>query len=180
MPDEPGAYHLLFYEEDLDMAKEIGLDVFRTGVEWALLEPAEGRYSRETLLLFRDYLSSIRQRGLNSWVTLHHFTNPRWVWRRGGWESKEVAKRFLAYVDYVARELGDLIDVALIFNEPNMYTFLAYVKGDLPPFGFLSLRHMQRASQVIDDTILAARDVLKSYGLKTSFTHSFTIFKTKI
>lgn len=179
MPDEPGAYHLLFYEEDLDVARGIGLDVFRTGVEWALIEPAEGRYDKEALRLFRDYLSSIRRRGLRSWVTLHHFTNPRWVWKYGGWESREVGRRFLAYVEYVARELGDLIDVALVFNEPNMYKFLAYVKGDLPPFGFLSLRHMQRASQVIDEAILAARDVLKSYGLQTSFTYSYTRFETK-
>ncbi len=179
LPDEPGAHHLLFYEEDLDMAREIGLDVFRTGVEWALIEPAEGRYDREAIRLFRDYLSSIRRRGLGSWVTLHHFTNPRWVWRYGGWESKEVGRRFVAYVEHVARELGDLIDVALVFNEPNMYTFLAYVKGDLPPFGFLSVKHMQKASQVINETIIAARDVLKSYGLRVSFTYSFTKFETK-
>jgi beta-glucosidase len=179
LPDEPGAYHLLFYEEDLDLAKRIGLDVFRTGIEWALIEPAEGRIDKEAVRLFRTYLSSIRERGLRAWVTLHHFTNPRWVWKYGGWESKEVGQRFLAYVEHVARELGDLIDVALIFNEPNMYTYLAYIRGDLPPYGFLALKHMRRASQAVEEVIMEARDVLKKYGIKASFTYSFTKFEAK-
>ncbi|MEM1598461.1 MAG: family 1 glycosylhydrolase [Pyrobaculum sp.] len=179
LPDERGAYHILFYDEDLELAKAIGLDVFRTGVEWAFVEPREGAYDKEALRLFAQYLSSIRERGLRAWVTLHHFTNPPWVWKHGGWESREVASRFLNYVDLVARELGDWIDVGLVFNEPNMYAFLAYVKGDLPPFGYLSLKHMNKALGVIDEAILQARDVLKSYGISTSFTYSYTKFETK-
>ncbi|MEM3834342.1 family 1 glycosylhydrolase [Pyrobaculum sp.] len=179
LPDEPGAQHLIFYEEDLEIAKSIGLDVFRTGVEWALIEPAEGRYDKEAIRLFRQYLADVKSKGFEMWVTLHHFTNPRWVWRRGGWESREVASRFVSYVELVARELGDLIDVAVIFNEPNMYTFLAYIKGDLPPHGFLSIKHMRRAQAVIDEAIAAARDVLKSYGLKATFAHSYSKFESR-
>ncbi|MFN3804393.1 MAG: family 1 glycosylhydrolase [Pyrobaculum sp.] len=179
LPDERGASHIFFYEEDLDLAKSIGLEVFRTGVEWALVEPKEGKYDREALRLFEDYLGSIRRRGLGAWVTLHHFTNPRWVWKYGGWESREVARRFLSYVEVVGRELGRLIDVALIFNEPNMYLFLAYIRGQLPPFGFLSPKHMKRAEGNITSTILAARDILKSYGVSTSFTYSYTRLETR-
>ncbi|ABL88859.1 glycosyl hydrolase family 1 [Pyrobaculum islandicum DSM 4184] len=179
MLDEPGAYHILFYEEDFDIAKAVGLDVFRTGIEWAIIEPREGYYDKEALKLFNEYLSSIKRRGIKTWVTLHHFTNPRWVWKYGGWESKDVTRRFLSYVDYVARELGGLIDVALIFNEPSMYTFLAYIRGDLPPYGFMSLKHMRRALSNINETILMARDILKNYGVVKSFTHSFTKFESK-
>ncbi|ABO08056.1 family 1 glycosylhydrolase [Pyrobaculum calidifontis] len=174
LPDERGAQHFLFYEEDLDIARGIGLDAFRTGVEWGLLEPREAVYDGETVKLFRTYLSSAKSRGLKLWVTLHHFTNPRWVWKWGGWESREVAKRFLSYVDLVARELGDLIDVALIFNEPNTYAYLAYIRGDLPPYGFLAVKHWRRAQAVINAAIAEARDVLKQYGIPTTFTFSYT------
>lgn len=178
LPDEPGAYHLLYYEEDIKIARDIGLEAFRTGIEWALVEPREGIRDLEAIRLFRKYLSYIKEAGLKTWVTLHHFTNPRWVWKYGGWESRHVAKKFIEYVDLVGRELGGLIDVALIFNEPNMYTFLAYVRGVLPPFGFLSIKHMRNAQRVIDDAIVQARDVLKSYGVATSFTYSYTKFET--
>ncbi|ACB39666.1 family 1 glycosylhydrolase [Pyrobaculum neutrophilum] len=179
LPDEPGAHHLLFYEEDLDLARRLGLDAFRTGVEWALVETREGEYNRESIRLFSDYLASIKRRGLKTWVSLHHFTNPRWVWKHGGWESRHVARRFVQYVELVARELGGLIDVALLFNEPNMYTFLAYIRGDLPPYGFLSPRHMRRALENIKRAILEARDVVKSYGVAVSFTHSYTKIESR-
>jgi len=179
MPDEPGAHHLLFYNEDISLAKAVGLEIFRTGVEWAMVEPVEGRYDREALRLFERYLGDVKEAGLETWVTLHHFTNPRWVWRHGGWESRVVAARFLSYVDLVARELGDYIDVAIIFNEPNMYTYLAYGRGDLPPFAYLSIKNMRRAQSVIDRAITEARDVLKSYGVKATFTHSYTRFEAR-
>ncbi|MEM1902861.1 MAG: family 1 glycosylhydrolase [Pyrobaculum sp.] len=178
LPDEAGALHLFHYREDIDLAKGLGLEAFRTGIEWALVEPREKSYDKEAVRLFFEYLKYIKERGLKTWVTLHHFTNPRWVWRYGGWESRYVAKRFLEYVDLVGRELGDVIDVALIFNEPNMYTFLAYIKGDLPPYGFLSIKHMQKVEKNIIEVILEARDLLKSYNITTSYTYSYTKFET--
>jgi beta-glucosidase len=175
MPDEPGARHLAFYEQDLSLAGQIGLDVFRTGIEWALVEPEEGRYSHEWLELFRQYLSAVRERGMQAWVTLHHFTNPRWVWRHGGWLSGHVARKFAAYAELVARELGDLIDVAIIFNEPNVYPHLAYTRGVLPPHAFMAERLAAAAMENIITAIAMARDALKSYGVRCTFTYSYTL-----
>jgi beta-glucosidase len=173
MPDEPGAMHLAHYGRDLDIARQVGLDVFRTGVEWALVEPREGQYSRKWLEFFRGYLEAVRGRGMRPWVALHHFTNPRWVWRHGGWLSGHVVKRFLAYVELVARELGDLIDVAIAFNEPNVYVMLSYVRGVLPPHAFMALRLARAAERNIAEALLGARDVLRSYGVRCTFTYSY-------
>jgi beta-glucosidase len=175
MPDEPGAGHLARYEQDLDLARRIGLDVFRTGVEWALVEPREGQYSREWLEFFRRYLSAIRERGMRAWVTLHHFTNPRWVWRHGGWLSRHIARRFVQYVELVARELGDLIDVAIIFNEPSVYVMLSYVRGVLPPHAFMALRLARAAERNIMEAILGARDALRSHGVRCTFTYNYAL-----
>lgn len=174
MPDEPGARHLAFYERDLDIARQVGLDVFRTGIEWALVEPEEGRYSPEWLEFFRRYLQAIRDRGMRVWLTLHHFTNPRWVWRHGGWLSRHVIKRFVQYVELVARELGGLIDVAVIFNEPNVYVMLSYVRGVLPPHAFMALRLARTAERNIAEAVLGARDALKSHGVRCTFTYNYT------
>jgi beta-glucosidase len=174
MPDEPGAGHLMRYEQDLGLARQIGLDVFRTGIEWALVEPEEGRYSPEYLELFRKYLQAVRDRGMRAWVTLHHFTNPRWAWKYGGWLSKHVVRRFVEYAELVARELGSLIDIAIIFNEPNVYPHLAYTRGVLPPHAFLAERLAAAAMENIIRAIEMARDVLKSYGVRCTFTYNFT------
>ncbi|MFB6490298.1 MAG: family 1 glycosylhydrolase [Thermoproteus sp. AZ2] len=173
LPDEPGARHIEYFEEDVKRAKAIGLDAFRTGVEWALIEPREEVLDRRWLGFFERYLATIREEGLELWLTAHHFTNPKWVWKIGGWESRDTAKRFLRYIELILQNFYKYINYLIIFNEPEIYVYLAYLKGDLPPHGYLAYRHAGRALENILNVIQAARDVSKSYGVKATFTHPY-------
>jgi beta-glucosidase len=62
LPDEVGARHIQFFERDVSLAKSIGLDLFRTGIEWALLEPASGKYSKTWLNFFREVFELYKER----------------------------------------------------------------------------------------------------------------------
>jgi beta-glucosidase len=179
LPDEVGARHIQFFERDVSLAKSIGLDLFRTGIEWALLEPASGKYSKTWLNFFERYLSYIKSVGLEVWLTAHHFTNPRWIWREGGWESKVAMKSYLNYIDLILRNYKNYMDFLLLFNEPEIYIYLAYLKGDLPPYGFIAYKHAAKAFNNIKEAILAARDLAKSYGVPVSFTHPYRKYRAK-
>ncbi|MGC8582448.1 MAG: family 1 glycosylhydrolase [Thermoproteus sp.] len=179
LPDEIGARHIQFFEKDILLAKKIGLDSFRTGIEWALLEPVRGKYSITWLNFFEKYLDYIEGAGLEIWLTAHHFTNPRWIWKEGGWESKNIIKLFLNYIDIILRNFKKYIKFLLIFNEPEIYVYLAYLKGDLPPYGFFAYKHAARAFSNIREAILAARDLAKSYGVPASFTHPYRKYRAK-
>jgi beta-glucosidase len=65
-------------------------------------------------------LEACHRHGLAPVVTMHHFTSPRWVAARGGWESRETAHLFARYCERVAKHLGDLIDTACTINEINL------------------------------------------------------------
>lgn len=66
-------------------------------------------------------------------VTLHHFTSPLWFARKGGWTSGDAHRAFLPFVNRVADELGDLVDMWCTINEPSVYGAQGWVEGEFPP-----------------------------------------------
>ena len=119
-------------EEDFDRAADLGLTALRLSVEWSRVEPEPGRWDAAALGRYREMLKALRQRGLAPMVTLHHFTNPRWLSERGGWLVPEVVPAFARYAAYVASVLGDLCDTWSTLNEPGIYAAFAYILGRWP------------------------------------------------
>jgi beta-glucosidase len=66
-------------------------------------------------------------------VTFHHFTTPRWLTARGGWEADDAPERFGRFVERAGEHLGDLIGWACTLNEPNVVAVLGYTVGIYPP-----------------------------------------------
>jgi beta-glucosidase len=72
-------------------------------------------------------------------VTLHHFSDPLWLYEQGGWENEIVVDAFEKYVRRVVEVLKDYVNLWCTINEPNIYTVFGYVFGSFPP-GKTSLR----------------------------------------
>jgi beta-glucosidase len=121
------------WKEDLDRAVEGGQNAHRLSLEWSRIEPTPGVWDEEALSYYREILDGMAQRSLRSMVTLHHFTNPRWLAEQGGWENEQVVGRFESYVRKVAAALADRVDFWCTLNEPNVYAYEAYVEGVYPP-----------------------------------------------
>lgn len=117
--DACDSYHR--YEEDLDIAKMIGLNCYRFGIEWARIEPEPGVFSQAALDHYVQVLAACRKRGLLPVVTYNHFTVPRWFAMRGGWEVADSADLFARFCDRATRALGDQIGMASTFNEANIH-----------------------------------------------------------
>jgi len=175
-------YHL--YGEDIALLKQLGFQAYRFSVEWARIEPEEGRFSLAALDHYRRMLASCLEHGIRPCVTFHHFTSPLWFTADGGWEDMRNVDRFLRYCERTVKHLGDLIDTAYTINEANLLATLA-VSGVLPRDGFKSraafvAEAARRCGSTLDrfgpfflgapmkirDTMLAAhvraRDVLKA------------------
>lgn len=114
------------YEEDFDLCKQMNNNGVRISIEWARIEPAEGEFSSEEIEHYRKVLQTAKDKGLKTFVTLHHFTSPIWLADKGGWHNPKTASLFARYSKRVAEELDSLIDAYMTINEPQVYSYLGY------------------------------------------------------
>lgn len=121
------------FEEDLDRARALGTNAFRFSLEWARIEPHPGQRDPAAVAYYDRLLRACRARGLRPMVTLHHFTLPNWCAARGGWLSEETLPAFARHVRFVARRYGDLADLFVTVNEPNVQAGAGYLSGVFAP-----------------------------------------------
>ncbi|MEC3948891.1 glycoside hydrolase family 1 protein [Sphingobium sp. HWE2-09] len=112
------------WETDLDLAKTMGLNAYRFGIEWARIEPEKGLFSQAMLDHYKAIIDGCRTRGLTPIVTYSHFTAPCWFSAQGGWTNPESAALFARYCDKATRAFGQGIDRVITFNEPNILLLL--------------------------------------------------------
>ncbi|MBI4160746.1 MAG: glycoside hydrolase family 1 protein [Candidatus Yanofskybacteria bacterium] len=132
------------YSEDFDIAKSLGHNAHRFSIEWAKIEPEEGRFDDGAVEHYRKVLSALRERGVEPFVTLWHFTLPVWFARMGGFENKKSPFYFARYCEYVVSRLthsagsgqqgGIGVRFWITINEPMVYVGQGYARGVWPPF----------------------------------------------
>ena len=125
--------HVHRYPEDIELLARVGLNSYRFSVEWSRVEPEEGRFDADWLRHYRAVAACCRGHGLAPVVTLHHFSNPRWIARDGGWEDGATPERFARYCEVTAEALEDLPALVITINEPNIPALLGYENGVFPP-----------------------------------------------
>lgn len=125
--------HYRRFREDFDLARSLGHNAHRFSVEWARVEPENGRINEAVLLHYREVVEALRERGLEPVVTLNHFTLPRWVAREGGWTSPYFVRYFLKFATLISDHLAGSVRYWVTVNEPMVLLYMGYVKGIWPP-----------------------------------------------
>jgi beta-glucosidase len=120
--------------EDFALYAALGLTHHRLSIEWARIEPEEGRRDGTAIAHYRAMLAAALTAGIEPWVCLHHFTLPRWFTAAGGFlvESNRTGA-WARHVDFVAETFGDLVRGWQPVNETNYYATAAYRAGGWPP-----------------------------------------------
>jgi beta-glucosidase len=108
------------YADDLAILAALGLNTYRFSIEWARVEPEEGAFSQQILDHYKRVIDACWTRNIQPMATFHHFTNPRWVARDGGWADDRIAERFARYCEVTAEALGDQLAYACTINEINL------------------------------------------------------------
>ncbi|MEW6547498.1 MAG: family 1 glycosylhydrolase [Bacillota bacterium] len=124
-------FHL--YPRDFAQLGELGFTAHRFSLEWSRIEPEEGRFSQEAVDHYRRVVDACRESGMEPFVTLHHFTNPLWLSRRGGWLNRRVVDWFARYTEVAVRAVGDRVTWWLTLNEPLVFATMGYLTGIWPP-----------------------------------------------
>lgn len=127
------AGHYFSYEKDFDIAKSLGHNAHRLSIEWSRIEPEEGKFNEEEIKHYKMVLIALKERGIEPFVTLWHWTLPLWVSEKGGFENKETIKFFARYVKKMSDVFSNDISFWITLNEPEVFASHAYLKGNWPP-----------------------------------------------
>ena len=112
--------HYHRYREDIRLMADAGLNAYRFSVEWARIEPEEGRFDEAEAAHYLDVIHCCKEHGLEPIVTLHHFSSPKWLIKKGGWEAESTIDDFARYTRYIIGKLGNELHYICTINEANM------------------------------------------------------------
>lgn len=139
-------YHRL--EEDLDLIKSLGVDVYRFSIAWPRIEPKPGEWNEAGFAFYEKLVDGLISRGIKPYATMYHWDLPQYLEDKGGWVNRETAYSFARYTDKVTARLGDKVHAYSTFNEPWCSAFLGYRWGIHAPgivddrLGFQACHHL--------------------------------------
>lgn len=112
--------HYNRYEKDIKLMADAGLNAYRFSIEWARIEPEEGHFDSEAVDHYKAVIACCKKYGIEPFATLHHFSSPKWLISKGGWEASTTPEDFAHYVRFIIGELGSELHYICTINEANM------------------------------------------------------------
>lgn len=151
--------HYNRFEQDFNLLKELDQNAHRLSIEWARVEPKEGEFNRIEIEHYRKVLESLKQRGIKTMVTLHHFTLPQWMSGKGGFSNNKSVEYFTRYAAKMFGEYKDLVDFWATINEPMIFASHGYLLKIWPP----QKRNIFLYIRVVNNLIEAHKGVYKLF-----------------
>lgn len=150
-----GYHHL---DEDIELLKELGLDVYRFSISWARLFPKgdEEQPNEEGIAYYDQIIKKVHAAGIKIFLTMNHYALPLYlVEKYGGWTNRKLIEFYVRFARTIFEKWGEYIDYYLPFNEINAGYFSPYngvglLKPETKPYDqslvFQSLHHQFVAS----------------------------------
>lgn len=120
------------YREDFTLAQELGHNAHRLSLEWARIEKEEGKFDEAEIEHYQAVLQDLKDKNMKVMLTLHHFSNPAWFAKIGGWENFKAPYYFARFVKKIVPELKDYVDFWITINEPGIYIWHMYIDPQWP------------------------------------------------
>ncbi len=163
------------YADDFRLYASYGLTHHRLSIEWARIEPFEGRRDQDAIDHYTEVLRSARDAGVAVWVCLHHFTLPGWFSDDlGGFiDERGRGYHWPRHVDFVAETFGDLVFGWKPVNEPVAFAGAGWLLGVHPP----GSNDPGRFMEMLEATHLANHEawrLLRSGGKPVSTIHNLS------
>lgn len=120
------------FEQDFDLVKSLNHNSHRLSIEWSRIEPEEGQFNSSEIDHYKKVLKALKDRGITVMLTLWHFTLPKWVADKGGWENRQTPGYFERFIKRVAPEIAEYVDFWITLNEPGVYVYETYIERIWP------------------------------------------------
>src|SRR3984885_13223511 len=160
-------YHL--YEQDVELMAGLGVNAYRMGIEWSRLQDKPfAPLNQSELDRYIHLLDLLKATNITPMVVLHHFSNPLWVTKNGGWLNPETISAFADYATKLSAALKERVYIWNTFNEPDTYASLTYLLGGFPPFQKWKFLEYRRVIKNMAEAHARASEAIR----KNKFLHA--------
>ncbi len=165
------------YEEDIQLAKELGIQSFRFSFSMCRILDKNGRVNHKGIEFYQRVVDCILQYGMEPVVTLYHWDLPQFLQDKGGFTNPEIVDYYAKYVEVVAKEFKNKIKTWITFNEPQCFIGLGYSGREHAPKIHASLKEMILATHHVLLCHAKAYQILKGINPKcvVTFVNTFSI-----
>ncbi len=125
--------HYYVFPEDFSLARYLGHNALRFSIEWSRICPTPNSFDEEQLKHYLEVLCELENNSITPIVCLHHFTNPLWFTKNGGWLRPSSVDYFVRYTDVILKNIGRKVKFWITFNEPLVYLYNGFLTGRWPP-----------------------------------------------
>lgn len=125
------------YREDIGYMKDIGLDCYRTSLNWSrfLTDYENAAVDEEYASYYSDMIDACLEAGVEPMICLEHYELPQVLMERyGGWASRHVVDLFVKYASKAFERFGSRVKYWFAFNEPIVVQTRVYLDGLRWPF----------------------------------------------
>lgn len=150
--------HYRYWREDLDLARELGLQALRWGVPWYKVEPKAGEFDWSWTDQVIPYMT--QELGITPIIDLIHYGCPFWLERE--FVNKDYPKLVARYAAEFANRYKGVIKFYTPLNEPIINALMCGMRGLWPPYlkgekGYLKV--MLQIARGIQQSVRAIKNV---------------------
>ncbi|GGE26007.1 6-phospho-beta-galactosidase [Streptococcus himalayensis] len=122
------------YPIDLELSQKFGINGIRISIAWSRIFPEGfGKVNQKGVNFYHDLIDECHRRGIEPFVTLHHFDTPEVLFDKGDFLNRETIEHFVNYARFCFDEYGDKVRYWITFNEILSVSAGQYLLGKFPP-----------------------------------------------
>lgn len=130
---EPASDFYHKYARDLELCEQFGVNGIRLSIAWSRIFPqGKGEVNQEGVKFYHDVLAEAKKRGVQVFVTLHHFDTPKTLFDDGDFLNRENIEHFVNYAKFCFEEFPEVENWST-FNEIYPIATNQYLIGNFPP-----------------------------------------------
>ncbi|XP_041969247.1 myrosinase 1-like [Aricia agestis] len=124
------------YQDDIRLARDMGLDSFRLAISWPRILPTgyANNINRVGIDYYNNFIDELLKYNIIPIVTIFHMDLPVKLQDYGSWTNPAIVDLFLDYVKVVFDNFGDRVKIWVTINEPLVYCMYTYTNLEFPPF----------------------------------------------
>lgn len=121
------------YGEDLELCERFGINGIRVSIAWSRIFPeGAGAVNPEGVEFYHNVFAECRRRGVEPFVTLHHFDTPAALYDDGDFLNRAAVDAFVEYARFCFAEYADDVTYWFTFNEIWAVATNQYIEGVWP------------------------------------------------